>query len=339
MGKRKNEGDDWGRSFYISCPNDPKKTMSKKDFLSITDLSAEEIWQVFNVAKKLKYELKNKGKNKPVLQNKTLVMVFEKPSLRTRVSFETAMTQLGGHALYLAPADIGMGKRESVSDVAKVISSMADMIMARTFKHGTIVELAKNSKVPVINGLSDLEHPCQILADYMTIWEKKGKLEDLTICYVGDGENNVAHSLVLGAAILGMNFKCGAPKGYWMDEAVVKKAKELAEKTGVKIFEIENSKDAVKDADVVITDTWVSMGDEAGKEKRMKIFNPYQVNQKVMSLARKEAIFMHCLPAYRGNEVTNEVIDGEQSVVFQEAENRLHVQKALILFLFKKSGG
>jgi ornithine carbamoyltransferase len=310
--------------------------MKLRHFLSIFDLSAKEIWQLFVLAKKLKKELKEKGENTPLLKNKTLAMVFEKPSLRTRVSFETAMTQLGGHALYLAPADIGMGKRESISDVARVISSMADIIMARTFKHETIIELAKNSKVPVINGLSDLEHPCQILADYMTVWEKKGKLEGLTIGYVGDGENNVTHSLCLGAAILGMDFKYGSPKGYWMSEKVVGKAKKLVKKTDVKILATDNPKKAVENVDVVVTDTWVSMGDEAEKKQRMKIFKPYQVNQKLISLAKKEAIFMHCLPAYRGNEVASKVIDGKQSVVFQEAENRLHVQKALLLYLLKE---
>ena len=264
-------------------------------------------------------------------------MIFEKPSLRTRVSFEAGMTQLGGHAIYLAPSDIGMGKRESVADTAKVVSSMADIIMARTFSHKTVKKLAKYSKVPVINGLSDLEHPCQILADLMTIWEVKGKLKGLTISYVGDAENNVTHSLCLGAAILGIHFKCGSPKRYWMKKNVVGNAKKIAQKTKSIILETDNPKEAVKDADVVYTDTWVSMGDEREKEKRLKIFKPFQVNKQLMRLAKKDAIFMHDLPAYRGNEVTADVIDGKQSVVFQEAENRLHVQKALLVYLLNKN--
>lgn len=305
----------------------------KKDFVSIIDLSAKEILDILQIAKKLKRELKQKGKNKKILENKTLAMVFEKPSLRTRLSFEIGMTQLGGHAVYLAPSDIGMGKRESVSDTAKVISSMADVIMARTFSHITVEELAKYSDVPVINGLSDLEHPCQILADLMTIWEVKRKLNGLRIAYVGDGENNVAHSLCLGSAILGINFACGSPKGFWMEKTIVEKAKQYAKKTKFTIIETDNPTVAVKNADVVVTDTWVSMGDEKEKEERLKIFKPYQVNKKLMSHAKKDAIFLHCLPAYRGNEVTAGVIDGSQSVIFQEAENRLHAQKALLVYL------
>jgi ornithine carbamoyltransferase len=306
-----------------------------KHFLSITDLTAKEIWQVLIMAKKLKTELKESGKNKSLLKGKTLAMVFEKPSLRTRISFEISMTQLGGHAIYLAPADIGMGKRESIHDTAKVISSMVDIIMARTFSHKTVEELAKYSKVSVINGLSNLEHPCQILADLMTIWEVKGKLEALTIGYVGDGENNVTHSLCLAAALLGIHFKCGSPKGFLMNQNVVADAKQYTKKTGAKIIETNDPKEAVKDADVVVTDTWVSMGNEVEKDKRTKIFKSYQVNKKLMKFAKKDSIFMHCLPAYRGNETVTEVIDGTQSVVFQEAENRLHTQKALILYLLK----
>lgn len=263
-------------------------------------------------------------------------MIFEKPSLRTRLSFETGMTQLGGHATYLAPADIGMGKRELISDIAKVVSSMANIIMARTFNHTTVEELAKYSKVPVINGLSDLEHPCQILADLMTIWEVKGVLKGLNIAYVGDGENNVTHSLCLVAGILGMNFSYASPKKFKMDAFILKKAKQYALKNGSKIIETDNPSVAVDNADVVVTDTWVSMGDESEKEKRLKVFKKYQVNKKLMSYAKRGAIFLHCLPAYRGYEVTSDVIDGSQSVVFEEAENRLHVQKALLVYLLEK---
>lgn len=293
-----------------------------KHFLSITDLTAKEIWQVFALAKK---------QNKPVLKGKSLAMIFEKPSLRTRLSFEIAMTQLGGHAVYLGPSDIGLEKRESVADVARVTASMADMIMARVFKHETVEELAKYSKVPVINGLSDLEHPCQALADLFTIWEVKGVVKGLKIAFVGDGENNVAHSLCLGATMLGASFASGSPKGYWMSPNIVSKAQKYGT-----VLETIDPKEAVKNADVVVTDTWVSMGDKDKKE-RMKIFKSFQVNQKLMKYAKKDAIFMHCLPAHREEEVTAEVIDGSQSVVFQEAENRLHVQKALILKLWRKA--
>ncbi len=301
-----------------------------RHFLSITDLTAKEIWQVFALAKK---------QSKPVLKGKSLATIFEKPSLRTRLSFEIAMTQLGGHAVYLGPSDIGLEKRESVGDVARVTSSMADMIMARVFKHGTVEKLAEYATVPVINGLSDLEHPCQALADLFTIWEIKGlpagrqaKIKGLKIAFVGDGENNVTHSLCLGATMLGASFASGSPKGYWMSSAIVSKAQKFGT-----VLETIDPKEAVVDADVVVTDTWVSMGDKDKKERK-KIFEAYQVNQKLMKYAKKDAIFMHCLPAHRGEEVTADVIDGPQSVVFQEAENRLHIQKALTLWLLFKGG-
>lgn len=303
----------------------------KKDFLSITDLSAKEIWQVFSLAKKLKKELKSKGIHKQVLQGKSLALIFEKQSLRTRISFEIGMAQFGGHVVYLDPRDTGIGIRESEADVARVLSSMVNLIVARTYSHKTIEEIAKNSTIPVINGLSDIEHPCQALTDLFTVWEIKKKLAGLTIAFVGDGDNNVTHSLGLTATMLGMNFKCGSPKGYFMNKEIVKKAKTFGQ-----VFQTLDPKEAVKNADVVVTDTWISMGD-TNQEKRLKIFNSYQVNEQLMKHAKKDAIFMHCLPAYRDKEVTGEVIDGKQSVVFQEAENRLHVQKALMLFLMGKS--
>lgn len=307
----------------------------KKDFLSITDLTAKEIWQVLMWAKKLKIELKTNGKNKPQLVDKQMVMLFEKPSLRTKLSFDIAMSQLGGHAVYFGPKEVGLGKRESIADVSKVISSMADLIIARVFSHQDLESLAQNSKVPVINALSNIEHPCQVLADLMTIWEIKGKLKGLTLTYVGDGENNVPHSLSLGCALLGINFKCAAPYGFWMNKDIVKTAKQLALNSGAQILETDNPKEAIKGADVVYTDTWISMGDEKEQEKRLKIFKPFQVNQKLMKLAKRDGIFMHDLPAYRGNEVSSEVIEGLQSVVFQQAENRLHVQKALLVRIFE----
>jgi len=298
--------------------------MKLKHLTSITDLSSQEIVKIIKKAIALKKELKSKGKNKNLLENKTLAMIFEKPSLRTKISFEIGMTQLGGHAIYLGPSDIQMGTRESIEDIAKVTSSMADIVMARTFAHESVIKLAKNSTVPVINGLSDLEHPCQILADLMTILEAKKTFKNLTISFVGDCENNVTHSLALASSLLNINFRCAAPKEYFMDKKISKH---------IKAFETEDPYQAVKDSDVVITDTWISMGDEKEKQQRLKIFKKYQVNKKLMDCAKKDAIFLHCLPAYRGNEVTSKVIDGKQSVVFQEAENRLHTQKALILFL------
>ncbi|MBI2018135.1 ornithine carbamoyltransferase [Candidatus Daviesbacteria bacterium] len=308
--------------------------MIKRDFLSITDLSAKEIWQVLIWAKKLKIELKTKGKNKPQLIDKQMVMLFEKPSLRTKLSFDIAISQLGGHAVYFGPKEVGLGKRESIADVSKVISSMADLIVARVFSHQDLESLSQNSRVPVINALSDIEHPCQVLADLMTIWEIKRKLKSLTLTYIGDGENNVSHSLSLGCALLGINFKCAAPDGFWMNKDIVNKARQLALNSGAQILETDNPKEAVKGTDVVYTDTWLSMGD-TDRNKRLKIFQPFQVNQSLMILAKKDAIFMHDLPAYRGNEVSAEVIDGPQSVVFRQAENRLHVQKALLIWIFE----
>lgn len=307
--------------------------MSLKHLASITNLSAKEIVNIIKTAISLKKEIRQKKENKPVLKNKTLVMIFEKPSLRTRISFEIGMTQLGGHAIYLGPAEVGLGKREAITDVSKVASSMSDIIMARTFKHESVLELIRYSSVPVINGLSDLEHPCQILADLLTIYEYKNKFKDLKLTFLGDGENNVTHSLGLASGLLGIHFSVASPKNYTMLSKISKRAKDLAKKTGGSIFETQEVIRAVKDADVVYTDTWVSMGDEAEKEKRLKIFKPYQVTKKVMSFAKRDAIFMHDMPAYRGNEVSAEVIDGPQSVIFQQAENRLHAQKALILHL------
>ncbi len=309
--------------------------MQNKHFLRITDLNLKEIKKILILSLKLKKELKNKGRNKPIFKGKTLAMIFEKPSLRTRISFGTGMTQLGGHAIYLGPSDIQMGKRETPSDVGIVTSSMADLIMARTFSHKTVEELASGSNVPVINGLSDIEHPCQILADYLTIQEKFRRITNLKIAYLGDGNNNVTHSFALLSAMLGNVFRCSSPTGYGMKQAIIKEAKEITKKTKAKIIETTDPKTAIEKADVVVTDTWISMGAESEKRKRLKIFPKYQVTQKLMKLAKKKAIFMHCLPAYRGKEVASEVIDGPQSVVFEEAENRLHAQKGLMVFLTK----
>lgn len=289
-----------------------------RHFVSINDLNKKEILSIFKLALKIK---KNPTKFSSKLKNKTMAMIFEKPSLRTRVSFETGMTQLGGHAIFLGPNDIQMGVRETPGDIARNLERMVDIIMARVFDHQKLVDLSKNTKAPVINALSDREHPCQAMADMLTILEHKKKLKGLKIVFVGDGNNNVTRSLYYLCQKLGIEFVNSSPKGYELNLGT----------------EITNPQKAVMNADVVITDTWVSMGLESEKKKRLKIFPPYQVNKKLMSLAKRDAIFMHCLPAYRGYEVTDEVIDGSQSVVFDEAENRLHVQKAIILFLLGKS--
>lgn len=309
----------------------------KKDFLSISDLTKKEIISLINFSIGLKEEMIRNGRNTQYLKNKTLTMIFEKPSLRTRISFETAMTQLGGHAINLTQADIGMGKRESVIDVAKVISSMTDIIMARVFKHSLVKELAKYSTVPVINGLSDLEHPCQILADLLTIYEIKNKFKGIKIVYFGDGENNIPQSLLLASSILGMNFTAVCPKGYWINKNIMKKAKQINIKNCSQIVETDNLKNSALNADIIYTDTWISMGLEKEKEKRLIIFPKYQVTTKLMIQAKDDAIFMHDLPAYRNQEVSPEVIDGKQSVVFQQAENRLHIQKALLIYLLNNS--
>lgn len=305
----------------------------KKDFLSIADLSAKEILHILKAAAKLKLELKQESGNYHLLAGKTLVMIFEKPSLRTRLSFEVGINQLGGHAVYLSPSDIGMGMRESVSDVAAVASSMGNIIMARTYSHDTVRELAEYSANPVINGLSDLEHPCQILADLLTILELKGRLAGLKLAFVGDGDNNVTHSLCLAAGLLGINISVASPAGFRMKEEIVDSAGKYACQSGSEIAETSDPYEAVAGADVVYTDTWISMGDEAEKEKRLKVFQKYQVTDALMKLAKPDAVFMHDLPAYRGNEVTGEVIDGAKSVVVQQAENRLHAQKALMIHL------
>lgn len=302
--------------------------------LSMTDLSSAHMRTLFGLAKQLKKET-DAGMSRSVLAGKTLVMIFEKPSLRTRLSFEIAMTQLGGHAVYLSPSDIGMGKRETIADVARVVSSMGDVIMARVFSHATLGELAAHAGVPVINALSDWEHPCQSLADLFTLWERKKARMGQKIAFVGDGENNVTHSLAIAAATWGMNMAVASPKKYWMNPSVVAVAQKLHKKSAGCLVQTEDPVVAVQEADVVYTDTWVSMGDEKEKDTRLSVFAPYQVTPKLMSYAKPDAYFLHDLPAYRGNEVTSEVIDGPQSLVFEQAENRLHIQKALLLWVLK----
>lgn len=306
-----------------------------RHFLSITDLNAKEIWQILKLAKDFKVEFSTNRKNKKVLGAKQMAMLFEKPSLRTKLSFEVAFSDLGGNVIYFGSQEVGLGVREPVSDVATVVSSMVDVIVARVNSHKNLEELANNATVPVINALSDLEHPCQTLADILTIWECKGTLKGLNLAFVGDGNNNVTHSLSLASALLGINFSCASPKGFEMDPEILKQATGFGKITGSKILMTNDPKKAVVGADVVYTDTWVSMGNEAEKIKRVIKLKPYQVTVKLMSLAKKDAVFMHDMPMYRGSEVVEAVADGPRSVIFQQAENRLHAQKALLYWLLK----
>jgi ornithine carbamoyltransferase len=301
----------------------------KRDFLSITDLTSQELTRILTLASTFK---KNRGKDKP-LAGKSLIMIFEKPSLRTHASFDIGMFELGGHALYFGPEHIGLGKREPIEHGAKVLSRYGHAIMARVFDHQTVAELARYATVPVINGLSDLEHPCQILADLLTIKEHKDRLKGVTVTFVGDGENNVTHSLVLAGAMLGMHIRVASPAGFVVKPEIHRKAVELAKKTGGTVTIGQNPKKLVTGADVVYTDTWVSMGDEKEKEKRLAAFSGYQVDDTLMKLAKRDAIFMHDMPAYLGHEVSHKVFDSSQSVVYDQAENRLHAQKALLVWL------
>lgn len=302
-----------------------------KDFIAIADLTPDELNGLLKTAAKLKSRWR-KGGNKPILADKTLGMVFQKPSLRTRVSFDVAMLQLGGHALYLSPNEIGLGQRESVADVARVLSRYVDGIMARVFAHAHVVELAQNSRVPVVNGLSDWEHPCQALADVFTIVESLGKLKGVRVAFFGDG-NNVARSLMFACALGGANFTCASPQGYQLDNESVEKAKQIACETGGQVHLTDNPKEAAKGADVLYTDVWASMGQEQEAAERAKIFPPFQVNGALVAEADPDAIVMHCLPAHRGAEITDEVMDGRHSVVFDQAENRMHAQKAILATL------
>jgi len=303
-----------------------------RHFLSIADLSSDEIWAILDKARALKDERQKTGENEPLLQGKTLGMVFQKPSLRTRVSFDMAMIQLGGQALYLSPNEIQLGKRESVADVARVLSRYVDAIMARVFAHRDVEELAAYSRVPVINGLSDFNHPCQGMADLLTIYERYDKLTGLKLAYVGDG-NNVAHSLLLGASKTGMHITVATPTGYEPHPAVVRLARTFAAESGSEVIITNDPRRAVRDADVIYTDVWTSMGQEAEAEQRLKVFPPYQVNSELVAQARPEVIVMHCLPAHRGQEITDEVADGPHSVLFDQAENRMHAQKAILVSL------
>ncbi len=304
-----------------------------KHFLSLADLTSAELTELLELARSLKDEWRSGG-NKPVLKGKSLALVFQKPSLRTRVSFEMGMVHLGGYAFYLSPTEIKMGGRESIPDVARVLSSYVDGIMARVFAHDHILQLAAHSRVPVINGLSDYNHPAQALSDLFTILEVKGRLDGLRLAYVGDS-NNVARSLMFGAARMGMHFVAASPPGYQLtaDDLALGRQLRVAD---TQVETIEDPIAAVTDADVIYTDVWTSMGQEAETERRLQVFPPYQVNQALVNHAHPDCLVMHCLPAHRGEEITDEVADGPHSVLFPQAENRMHAQKAILVKLMAR---
>ncbi len=302
--------------------------MKSKDFISVADLSRKDFQHILDKS----IEMKRDGSG-PVLQGKTLGMIFEKPSLRTRVSFEVGMYQLGGNAIYISKDEIGLGEREPISDVAQVLSRYVDLIMARVFSHATVKELAEYATVPVINGLSDLEHPCQAVADILTVYEKKGKLENVTVAYVGDG-NNVASSLFLVCALCGANFRFASPEGYEMRESILQNGNRL----GAKFMTAKTAEEVVDGADVVYTDVWTSMGQEDEIEQRRKDFVHFQITPKLLARAKNDAILMHPMPVHYGEEFSEELTDCPQSVLIDQAENRLHVQKAIIAELAGETG-
>ncbi len=305
--------------------------MKGKSLVSLNDLSLEEIWQIFELSSSLKEKLKA-NESHELLKGKTLGMIFAKPSTRTRVSFEVGIYQLGGHALFLGPKDLQLSREESIADTARVLSRYLDGILIRTFSHQDVVDFAAYGSIPVINGLTDLMHPCQILADLFTIFEKKKKLKGLKLAYVGDG-NNVAHSLLHGCSKVGMHISIATPKGYEPEKEIVNDAIKNAKQFGTKVLITNDYYTAVKDADIVYTDTWTSMGQEEEEKERTDAMKNYQVNNAMVSHAKDDYFFMHCLPAHRGQEVLDEVADSPNSVIFDEAENRLHVQKAIMTLI------
>ncbi len=305
-----------------------------RNFVSFKDFSTEEVWQSIKTAEELKLA-HYRGDDRPLLAGKTLAMVFQKPSLRTRVSFESGMSRLGGHAIYLSPNDIKLGQRETTEDIAIVLSRYVDIIMARVFGHDIVVDLAKYSGCPVINGLSDLEHPCQVMADLLTIYEKKRRLEGINFVYIGDG-NNMAHSLMYGGALTGMNVTICGPEGYEPNSDVLEESRKFAAQTGAKIEATSDLSQAASDADVIYTDVWASMGQEDEAAARKKIFMPYQVNANVMKLAKNDATVLHCLPAHYGEEIDYDTTRLPNSAVFDQAENRLHAQNAIMVLLAGK---
>lgn len=308
-----------------------KDTLKGKSFISIHDFSSADIEYILEVGAEIK-KLQKKGIPHPYLAGKTLGMIFQKSSTRTRVAFEVGMYQLGGHALFLSSRDIQVGRGETIKDTAQVLGRMLDGIMIRTFSHDEVIELAEWSGIPVINGLTDLLHPTQVIGDLMTIKENKGSLQGLKLAYIGDG-NNVAHSLLFGGAKTGMNVVIAAPKGFGPDEEILKMARQDAEATGAKLWVVEDPEEAVQGADILYTDVWASMGQEEEAAEKEQKFLRYQINQALLNKAKADAIVLHCLPAKRGKEITDEVIDGSHSRVFDEAENRLHAHKAIMAVL------
>ena len=305
--------------------------MKGKHLLTLHDFTTEEIWQILHTAERLKLQ-RLIGEPQPLLQGKTLGMIFQKPSLRTRVSFETGMTQLGGHAIYLGPADIALGQRETTEDIAIVLSRYVDLIMARVFAHQIVVDLAQYATVPVLNGLSDTFHPCQVLGDLLTIYEKKRCLGGLKLAYIGDG-NNVAHSLLFGGAKVGMHVSIATPPEYAVNAQILQQARVDASFTGAALHSLHDPREAVEQADIVYTDVWASMGQEAEKAARQHAFKAYQVNADLFKHAKPDALFMHCLPAHYGEEVTYEVAKDPRSVIYDQAENRMHAQKAVMVLV------
>lgn len=299
-----------------------------KHFLHISDYTTEELWEIMELAKSVKKKFHNR-EDYPHFKNKSLAMIFAKPSARTRVSFETGFEWMGGHALFLGPNDIGIGKREAIKDISRVFSRYNDMIMARLFDHKHIIELAEHSSIPIVNGLTDYNHPCQIMTDIFTVWEHLENIDNIKIVYMGDG-NNIVHSWLHLAMRFPLEFVCCCPEGYEPDKKTVDDAKAA----GISRIEIShNPAKAVKDADMIYTDVWASMGQKEEAEEREKIFRPFQVNQELMNLTGKETLFMHCLPAERDREVTDEVVEADYSIVFDQAENRLHIQNAIMIKL------
>ena len=297
-------------------------------FLHISDYSADVLWDILKLAKKLKQKFRNREEYK-IFRNKSLAMIFAKPSARTRVSFETGFEWMGGHALFLGPNDIGIGKREAIKDISRLLSRYNDIIMARLFDHGHILELAEHSRIPVINGLTDYNHPCQIMSDIFTIWEARGSLDDLKITYIGDG-NNIVHSWLHLAQKFPMEFVCVCPENFEPDSNTVNNLSSA----GISAVSISHDPEiSVKNTDVIYTDVWASMGQKDEAEMREEIFLPFQINENLMAATGKDTLFMHCLPAERGREVTNEVIEADYSIVFEQAENRLHVQNAIMVTL------
>ena len=303
-----------------------------KDFLHISDFSSDELLDLMKLAKDLKQKFRNREDYK-VFHNKTLAMIFAKPSARTRISFETGFEWMGGHALFLGPNDIGIGKREAIKDIGRLLSRYNDLIMARLFDHNHILELSSSANIPVINGLTDYNHPCQIMSDFFTIWENKGSLEDLKICYMGDG-NNIVNSWLQLTQKFPINFVCACPAGYEPDKSTL----DMSIDAGLSKITITNDPfDSIQNSDVIYTDVWASMGQKDEAEIREKVFKPFQVNKSIMSEAGKNAVFMHCLPAERDREVTDEVMEAEYSIVFEQAENRLHIQNAIMVTLLNQT--